>query len=217
MLQDVYGNRYTYAHLGKVSKRYPVPKTFDDPRAARDEFRPARQPREQDLPKPDGTRQRRHAGAPGDRSRARHAPTASDSSVGHRHAADRPPPTEKERLFANPTRPATVEVAEETGQLLDEAGFEVFKVYFSKALRLKPSEVKLQDPQEGVEGHRRHRPRPHRQGPEGPGSKLAPHLNFSIRPGRPRRAADRPEADPRRLEAARGDARSTAPRARTRS
>ena len=35
VLQDVYGNRYTYAHLGKVSKRYPVPKTFDDPRAQR--------------------------------------------------------------------------------------------------------------------------------------------------------------------------------------
>ena len=51
VLQDVYGNRYTYAHLGKVSKRYPVPKTFDDPRA-RDEFRYARQPRQEDLPKP---------------------------------------------------------------------------------------------------------------------------------------------------------------------
>ena len=31
ILQDVYGNRYTYAHLGKVSKRYPVPKSYDEP------------------------------------------------------------------------------------------------------------------------------------------------------------------------------------------
>ena len=26
VLQDVYGNRYTYAHLGEVSRFYPVPK-----------------------------------------------------------------------------------------------------------------------------------------------------------------------------------------------
>ena len=32
-----------------------------------------------------------------------------------------------------------------------------------------------------------------------------PHINFSIRPAGTRRPADRPEADPRRLEAARGD------------
>jgi hypothetical protein len=89
---------------------------------------------------------------------------------------------DKERLFANPARPANREVAEETGQLLDQAGFEVFKVYFSKTLRLKPSEVKLKTLKKGsrviggtVLG---------RIGKveTGPGSKLAPHLNFSIRP-----------------------------------
>ena len=33
VLQDVYGNRYTYAHLGEVSRLYPVPKndTAPDP------------------------------------------------------------------------------------------------------------------------------------------------------------------------------------------
>ena len=35
--------------------------------------------------------------------------------------------------------------------------------------------------------------------------KLAPHVNFSIRPAGTRRPEDRSEADPRRLEAARGD------------
>ena len=36
-LQDVYGNRYTYAHLGSVSQQYPVPKqdAIDPDRAAR--------------------------------------------------------------------------------------------------------------------------------------------------------------------------------------
>jgi hypothetical protein len=179
VLQDVYGNRYTYAHLGKVSKRYPVPKTFDDPRA-RDEFRYAREPREGDLPKPTapasaGT-QKRTGDSPARVAFRQAADAASVTGTQPQTQAD------KERLFANPARPANREVAEETGQLLDQAGFEVFKVYFSKTLRLKPSEVKLKTLKKGsrviggtVLG---------RVGKvkTGPGSKLAPHLNFSIRP-----------------------------------
>ena len=176
VLQDVYGNRYTYAHLGKVSRRYPVPKSFDDPRA-RDEFRHARRPRQENLPKPTapasaGTQTADKA----DRVSYRQAPDPTADAAAATQA------TEKERLFANPARPANREVAEETGQLLDQAGFEVFKVYFSKTLRLKPSEVKLKTLKKGsrviggtVLG---------RIGKvkTGPGSKLAPHLNFSIRP-----------------------------------
>jgi len=181
VLQDVYGNRYTYAHLGKVSKSYPVPKTFDDPRA-RDEFRYARQPREADLPKPTapasaGT-QARAASTKRAAYRTRQL-AATGSATG---APAQGQAAEKERLFANPACPANREVAEETGQLLDQAGFEVFKVYFSKTLRLKPSEVKLKTLKKGsrviggtVLG---------RIGKveTGPGAKLAPHLNFSIRP-----------------------------------
>jgi hypothetical protein len=177
VLQDVYGNRYTYAHLGKVSKRYPVPKTFDDPRA-RDEFRHARPPRDDKLPKPTAP------ASAGTQTRADDADRASyrQTSAPAADPQAQPQATEKERLFANPARPANREVAEETGQLLDQAGFEVFKVYFSKTLRLKPSEVKLKTLKKGsrviggtVLG---------RVGKveTGPGSKLAPHLNFSIRP-----------------------------------
>jgi hypothetical protein len=179
VLQDVYGNRYTYAHLGKVSKRYPVPKTFDDTRA-RDEFRYARAPREEKLPKPTapasaGTQTDADGGDRASYRRARL--TAADNSAAQPQAR-----ADKERLFANPARPANRDVAEETGQLLDQAGFEVFKVYFSKTLRLKPSQVKLKTLKKGsrviggtVLG---------RIGKveTGPGSKLAPHLNFSIRP-----------------------------------
>ena len=138
------------------------------------------QPREEDLPKPTapasaGTQTR--AGT--DRDRAAYRQADSGSAAGTQPQAQA---TEKERLFANPARPANREVAEETGQLLDQAGFEVFKVYFSKTLRLKPSEVKLKTLKKGsrviggtVLG---------RIGKveTGPGSKLAPHLNFSIRP-----------------------------------
>jgi hypothetical protein len=178
VLQDVYGNRYTYAHLGKVSKRYPVPKTFDDPRA-RDEFRYAREPQEEKLTRPTapasaGTQTRAQKS---DRASYRQATLqASASETAQQAQAD------KERLFANPARPANREVAEETGQLLDQAGFEVFKVYFSKTLRLKPSEVKLKTLKKGsrvIGGTVLARVG---KVESGPGSKLAPHLNFSIRP-----------------------------------
>src|SRR3954451_14236250 len=53
ILQDVYGNRYTYAHLGSISKRYPVPRSLDDPAVARDEFRFAnKDAKPEPLPKP---------------------------------------------------------------------------------------------------------------------------------------------------------------------
>src|SRR5205814_4091886 len=70
----------------------------------------------------------------------------------------------------------------DTGQLVDNAGFEVFRVYFSKVLRLKPSQVNLKRLHKGsrviggtVLGHVG-------KLTSGPGSNLAPHLNFSVRP-----------------------------------
>jgi hypothetical protein len=180
ILQDVYGNRYTYAHLGKVSKRYPVPKSFDSHRA-RDEFRAANAGRQEDLPEPEapasaGSQREQTSSTPdGALHKVSDAPA---TATGVAEQAD----LEKERLFADPSRPGNRETAEQTGQLLDEAGFEVFKVYFSKVLRLKPSQVRLKTLKKGskviggtVLG---------RIGKveEGPGSKLGPHLNFAIRP-----------------------------------
>jgi hypothetical protein len=176
ILQDVYGNRYTYAHLGQVSKRYPVPKRFDDTRA-RDEFRAARSSSTPDLPKPT-------APASAGTQRVSDTPAPAPASVASATGAEveKQASLEKERLFASPARPANRETAEETGQLLDEAGFEVFKVYFSKVLRLKPSEVKLRTLKKGskvIGGTVLGRIGKVKQGP---GSKLGPHLNFSIRP-----------------------------------
>src|SRR5690349_8414036 len=101
VLQDVYGNQYTYAHLGSISRSYPVPRSLEDPAAAtRDEFRFANKPKQESLPKPT---------APASAGTQRTAASASASS-----AAPSPAPaavaasqggTEKERLFANPTRP----------------------------------------------------------------------------------------------------------------
>ena len=185
--------------------------------ALRDEFRSARAAaRRRTCRKPTAP-----ASAGSQRATATPRPTPRSGRLGRqrrdRDRRGRRPELEKERLFANPSRPGNRETAEQTGQLLDEAGFEVFKVYFSKVLRLKPSRSQAQDPQEGVEGHRRHRPRPHRQARRGPRLQARPAPQLLDPARRPRRAADRPEADPRRLEAARGDAPSTARPARTRS
>ena len=177
VLQDVYGNRYTYAHLGKVSKRYPVPKQRDDQRA-RDEFRSARaSSARQDCPKPTapasaGTQQvadgrcrdrRQVPSATG--AAARRAGRRSRRSGCSRTRAARQPPDRRG-----------------DGQLAGEAGFEVFSVYFSKVLRLKPSEVKLRTLKKG----RRSSAAPSSAGSarsaRAPARSSRPHLNFSIRP-----------------------------------
>ena len=78
-LQDVYGNTYTYAHLGEVSRTYPAPK----PRSAR---------RRKQERTPTRDAQRVEAEAPADEKVVEPAPEAAPLPL-------------KERLFAHPTRP----------------------------------------------------------------------------------------------------------------
>jgi SLT domain-containing protein len=178
VLQDVYGNQYTYSHLASVSQRYPVPRSLDDPSAARDEFRFANNPKPEKLPKPTapasaGT-QRTSTVSP--------SKTSSNAPADSSGTAAAQGSTEKERLFANPTRPNNEAVAQDKGQLLDKAGSEVFRVYFSKVLRLSPSDVKLKQLKKGsrvIGGTVLGRVD---KLTSGPGANLAPHLNFSIRP-----------------------------------
>jgi hypothetical protein len=172
VLQDVYGNRYLYAHLGEVSKRYPVPRANAQARPGRNEFHTARV---SSLPKPTGPAS---AGRQVDGSTT---PSVASSQV--RAASSH---VNKQRLFANPARSNSAGIAEETGQLsnraLAQSGSSMFRVYFSRVFRLSPDEVQLKPLRKGAKvvggtilG---------RIGKlsSGPGSKLAPHLNFSIRP-----------------------------------
>jgi hypothetical protein len=174
ILQDVYGNRYLYAHLGEISKRYPVPRAKATASAGRNEFHPARGT---SLPKPTGPAT---AGTQVDRA------TSKSSGVKSKARAPSAPRVRKERLFANPARENSAAIAEETGQLareeLEGSGSSVFRVYFSRVFRLSPDEVQLKPLRKGAKvvagtilG---------RVGrlSSGPGSRLAPHLNFSIRP-----------------------------------
>ena len=185
VLQDVYGNRYTYAHLGQVSKRYPVPKSNSDDHQVRDEFRAARQStdRGDELPKPSAPAsagsqrpsQRRQAASAGVYSRP-------ERQLGHRSSTSTPH-IEKERLFADPARPGNRATAEETGQLRStRPASRSSRSTSRKVLRLKPSRVRLKTLKKGskvIGGTVLGRIGKVEQGP---GSKLGPHLNFSIRP-----------------------------------
>ena len=127
VLQDVYDNRYTYAHLGEVSRFYPVPK--------RDAEHPDRSAR---AGKGNGNAHDPKPAAPASAGRQ-----LDTSDRGSQQASA---PVRK-RLFAHPS----MEGAREFGgleQLLEaKAGrdgtHEVYKNYFSRPFGLDPSKVTL--------------------------------------------------------------------------
>ncbi|MEA2455832.1 MAG: hypothetical protein QOI45_2094, partial [Thermoleophilaceae bacterium] len=168
-LQDVYGNRYTYAHLGSVSQQYPVPK-----RDATDPSRDAR------ALKANGDQQDPKPLTPASAGRQ-----VADSSAG---SAPRETPSSqasvpiKQRLFAHPD----MDGARQAGgldQLLDRkarktGSYETYRNYFSRPFGVNPNKVTL---------------RRLRKGSRVIGGTIigrigrtvanrAPHLDFSIRP-----------------------------------
>jgi hypothetical protein len=175
VLQDVYGNRYTYSHLGSVSRVYPVPRkgAYDPKRSAR-------------AVKANGDAHDPQPAAPASAGRQL---DDSDRAAAKDHGATReshdvPQATVpvKERLFAHPS----MEGARESGgleQLLDararrDGTYEVYKNYFSRPFGLDPDKVTLRRLKEGsrviggtIIG---------RIGRTVPGK--AAHVDFSIRP-----------------------------------
>jgi hypothetical protein len=169
VLQDVYGNRYSYAHLGSLARYYPVPR--DDAADAKTSARALAA----------------NGAAP--------APSGPASAGRQLDDSDREPRAErrerrgaqasvpiKQRLFAHPDLPA----ARESGgleQLLDararrDGGFETYRNYFSRPFGLDSSDVRLRRLRRGARviggtilG---------RIGRSVPGK--AAHLNFAIRP-----------------------------------
>ena len=184
MLQDVYGNRYTYAHLGSVSKVYPVPKANATPspdRSAR-----ALAANESDP-------------APAAPASAGRQLDSSDTAKAKDRGGDVPAKKAqasvpvKERLFAHPDVPGAREAGGLEQRLDAEARrsgkFETFKAYFSRPFGLDPSKVRL---------------RPLRKGSQVIGGTIiarvgqsvagkAAHLNFAIRPA----GRGAPDIDPK--------------------
>ena len=134
VLQDVYGNRFTYARLGSVSKSYPVPK--EDAGGPRQQVRA--------IPANDETPTRPASGG-------RQLDT-SDSvprkKAARQRAAVAPRATIplKERLFAHPGR-RNSRIAGGDDQILAAKGslkgFTTFRNYFSRAFGLDAKDVRL--------------------------------------------------------------------------
>jgi hypothetical protein len=171
VLEDVYGNRYTYAHLGSLASKYPVPKPQSQTAGIRANT-------ELELPKPDAkpTVPATAGAQPTARAPAAAAPQTGGSG-GQADAAASGSST-KERLFAHPERPAAYSAGGK--QQLAELGqpLQSFNGYFTEALQLDPRDYVLKPLQAGssviagtILG---------RIGKTDPA--LAPHVEFSLRP-----------------------------------
>ena len=171
VLQDVYGNRYTYAHLGEISKFYPVPK-----QDASDPNRDARAVAANADPKPaqpaSAGRQLDASDKKPARNRGSHVPDAGTQASA----------PVKQRLFAHPDIPGAREAGGLEQQLDSQARksgkYETYKNYFSRPFGLDPSKVRLRPLKKGsrvIGGTiiaRVGRTQPD----------IAAHLDFSIRP-----------------------------------
>jgi hypothetical protein len=182
ILQDVYGNRYAYTHLGSIASRYPVPKPIRANTAAAAS--------ELELPKADAkpTAPATAGAQPPARGASADAPAAAS---GLEPAATTAPgaPATKERLFAHPERPAAYAAGGE--RQLEQLGqpLESFDGYFTEALALDPHDYLLKPLERGssviagtILG---------RIGKTDPA--LAPHVEFAIRPA----GRGAPQVDPK--------------------
>jgi hypothetical protein len=171
VLQDVYGNTYTYGHLKKVAAKYPVPKEKKvSKRQIASELK---------LPKKDP---KPTAAASAGKQTTKKAVAAKAPA---REAAPAPAQTTvdvaKQRLFANPTRPEA-KVAGGAKQLrgnvetLDAES--TFSSYFTRVLRLGRDDVELRELKKGskvIAGTILGRIGKTRKG-------IAPHVLFEVRP-----------------------------------
>jgi murein DD-endopeptidase MepM/ murein hydrolase activator NlpD len=177
VLQDVYGNTYTYGHLGTVAKRYPSPKPQD--------VSPEDIEREMKLPARDAAPDQAASATARPASRAPKRKLAERAAPSGRKAdkaatAEQAPAATKERLFAHPARPnasaagGAQQEFERTG-VID--GAETVEGYFQRVFGLSREEIELKRLRPGarvVAGTV--------LGRLGRVDRGAPHLLFEIRP-----------------------------------
>jgi hypothetical protein len=180
-LRDVYGNTYTYGHLKKLSTAYPVPKEKSVTQKQVD--------KELHLPKSDpkptapataGHQVTPSAKAAAPKSKAAPQPSATTQTM------------RKERVFANPGRPASYAAGGQQQLLSAGAGLkssDTFKSYFTGIYGLKRSDVVLKKLKPGskvIAGTILGRIGRTEQ-------KMAPHMLFEVRPA----GRDAPRIDPK--------------------
>jgi hypothetical protein len=172
VLQDAYGNRFTYAELGEISKVHPVPKERELKAEDFELVSPGKDP-EPTAPATDPGTPKRTSGGSGEAEASSAEP--QPSTVANTEDT-------RERLFALPERPRNVDQASLSGQL-DQLlgdklpGYESFKSYFSGVLKFDRRSMDLRTLREGskvVAGTV--------LGRIGSGGELAPHVHFQIQP-----------------------------------
>ena len=163
VLQDVYGNTYTYAHLKDVVEKFPTPK----PRAV-DKDQVARELR---LPTPDAAPAGPASVTTAAEAKARKASKAARKASKPRRAAS----ASKERLFANPDRPNASAAG---GEQQNYERSENFGSYLNRVFGLDRTGVDMKPLKRGahvtsgtVLGHVGRK-----------SARTAPHLLFEIRP-----------------------------------
>jgi hypothetical protein len=151
VLQDVYGNQYTYGNLGRISALYPIPKSDLGKLKTAAKAIQANHP--QADPKPTGPASAGRqidttakAAARATTGKARVAARAK--SLGkQRTAASAPQPTavERERLFAHPTRPQAKKSGGLEQVLLTKAKRGAYSTFdgSSHPLRFDPKRMRL--------------------------------------------------------------------------
>src|SRR3954447_11487834 len=169
-LRDAYGNTYTYGHLKKLAREYPVPRPRKE--SSNSITRELHLPKKDPAPTEPASAGRQVASAPKVQPQADAKPKESVTPT-----VD----VVKERLWANPSRPQTFTQGGRD-QILDMGGavpgLTTFKSYFTQLFGLKRNEVYLQRMKAGskviagtILG---------RIGRTG--SRKAPHVTFEIRP-----------------------------------
>ena len=134
MLQDVYGNTYTYAHLGKVVRRYPAPKPQP---VTQEEIQ-----KELELPKRDAAPSQ--AASATDRP-ARRAPKRKLAERAAPEPERTKPKVTKQRLFANPARPNAADAggAQQEFERTGAIDGETFEGYFSRVFGIGRKDIQL--------------------------------------------------------------------------
>src|SRR5215211_633433 len=172
VLEDAYGNRFTYAELGRISEVYPVPKQN---KLSAEDFELVSPKRDEAPDAPASS---------SDKDASKLAADRKAKTRKHEASAATPMNTEdlRERLYAFPERPSNIGRADLTGQL-DELlasrfpGYESFKSYLGGVLKFDRDTMEMKPLRKGskvVAGTV--------LGRIGKADELAPHLNFSIKP-----------------------------------
>jgi soluble lytic murein transglycosylase-like protein len=178
VLQDAYGNRYTYAHLGSIQSDYPVPKPQHvSPRDVAAELELPKDPAPTEAASAGHQRQPKVKGEAKSSERTRGAASKARSSGAA--AAQPTVSVQKERLYAHPARRSAYNAGGK--QQLFEAGklpgFTTFKDYFTSVFGLNRKNVELKTLRKGsqvIAGTI--------LGRIGESGQASPHMEFAIRP-----------------------------------